>query len=247
MNDILVLMLVFIIGFIAAFIGSMVGSGGLLSIPFLIFLGLPAEMAIATNKLASLGLYTGSTARFIRGKKIKWKYVVPFSILGVFSAIIGASVLISINKDILSKLVGIMLILILPFVFLNKGVGIVNARPSTGRKAAGYILYSLTLVWAAFFGGGWGTMAFYVMMLFFGFTIIEASATNKIPGLVVSVVAVLVFAYAGIINYLYGIIMMLGMLFGGYLGAHTAIKKGNKWIKVLFAVIVILSSIKLII
>jgi len=65
-------------------------------------------------------------------------------------------------------------------------------------------------------------MIFYVMMLFFGMTINSANATMKLPGL------------------------LLGMLIGSYLGVHTAIKKGNAWVKPLFAVVTVLSTVKMI-
>ena len=101
------------------------------------------------------------------------------------------------------------------------------------------------MIWGAFFGGGGGTLVFYVFMAFFGFTIIQSSATNKIPWFVLGIISVVIFAMNGIINYLYGVFLIAGMFVGGYLGAHTAIKKGNRWVKIVFAIIVIASSIKL--
>ena len=50
------LFLTFLIGVLASFIGAIVGGGGLLSIPFLMFIGLPPQTAIATNKFGSVGL-----------------------------------------------------------------------------------------------------------------------------------------------------------------------------------------------
>jgi len=237
---------VIIIGFVASYIGAMVGSGGLLTIPFLIFLGLPAESAIATNRLAGVGLGIGSLYKYWKAGQVQWDYVFPLSLIALVGGALGSTILIAINKDILQQVVGVVLILLVPMLFINKEMGVKKFKPSTGKKIAGYILYTLAIAWGAFFGGGWGTMAFMVMTHFLGLTIIQASATNKIPGFAMSFVALVIFAYKGYINYTYGIWMLLGMLAGGYLGARTAVNKGNKWVKALFAVIVIISAIKLI-
>jgi uncharacterized membrane protein YfcA len=34
---------------------------------------------------------------------------------------------------------------------------------------------------------------------------------------------------------------------GGYLGAHVAINKGNKWVKVFFGIVVVISAIKVLV
>ena len=59
----------FLIGAVASFIGSMVGGGGLLSIPFLVFVGLPPQVAIATNKMGAIGLILGAIPKFWKAKK----------------------------------------------------------------------------------------------------------------------------------------------------------------------------------
>ena len=82
-------------------------------------------------------------------------------------------------------------------------------------------------------------------MYFFGVTIIESNATHRIPWLIGTIIALSVFMYNGIVNYSSGIALCLGMAIGGYLGAHTAVKKGNQWVKAFFTVIVIISAIKI--
>jgi len=70
--------LIFLIGFAAAFIGALAGGGGgLLSIPALIFLGLPANIAIATNKFGAMGFVGSTVGKFHKEKYIEWKYALP--------------------------------------------------------------------------------------------------------------------------------------------------------------------------
>lgn len=246
MESVITLILVFSVGVLASFIGAMVGSGGLISIPFLIFMGLPPQIAIATNKFGSIGLSLGAVLKFLKEKKIIWEYVLPFSIISLSAAYIGANILLNINQEILSKIVGIIILLMLPTIFLKKEIGLKRNSVTKTKRGIGYLLYFLIMIFGGFFGGGGGTLILYVLIIFFGFTIIEANATDMIPWFAMSFSALMIFMMNGIVNYLYGIVLFGGMLVGGYVGAHTAIKKGNAWVKAVFVTVIVASAIKLI-
>lgn len=239
------IILTFIIGVLASFIGAIVGSGGLISIPFLMFLGLPPQIAIATNKFGAVGLSIGSITKFKKEKKIIWKYILPFSILAIIGGIIGAKLLINIDEDYLSKIVGLILLILLPFIFLKKDLGIKNKKPSKQMKIIGSIIYFLLMIFGGFFGGGAGALIITTLIYFFGFKIIEANATDMVPWFILSLISLIIFMIYGIVNYFLGISLFIGMLVGGYLGAHIAVKKGDKWVKSLFVILVIISSIKI--
>jgi uncharacterized membrane protein YfcA len=66
---------IFAIGVLASVVGTMVGGGSLLSIPFLIFLGLPPQVAIATDRFAGLGAGVTAFFRFRAAGRIMWRLV----------------------------------------------------------------------------------------------------------------------------------------------------------------------------
>lgn len=238
---------VFLIGFASAFISSMVGGGGLLSILFLIFIGLPPQVAIATNKFSSLGWKVTATYKYWKEGKILWDYVLPFTAISLVGALLGATALIGIETELLQTLIGVFIIALLPLLFYRPetGTGHVHKDISTKMKYAGYFLYLLVVIWSAFFGGGAGLLFKYVLIMIFGFTMIESAATNQIPALVTTIVAVGVFAMNGIIHYVHGATLLLGTCVGGYAGAHTAVEKGNRWVKIVFALVVLVSAAKI--
>lgn len=237
--------LVLIIGFVTGFLGSTVGGGGLVSIPFLIFLGLPPNIAIATDRLAVVGQTTGAIPKFLKNNKIKWEYVPIFVLISLPATFIGSNLLININIELLTKIIGIIILSFIPLLFLNKSLGLKNTSPSKIKKYLGYILYFLVMIFAAFFGGGAGTILMYLLMYFFGFTIIESVATDLIPWLILSIISLVLFHLQGLIHYPYGIVILIGTFIGGYVGAHISITLGDKWIKRFFAAIIFISSIKL--
>jgi uncharacterized membrane protein YfcA len=224
----------------------MVGGGGLLSISFLIFLGLPPQVAVATNKFSAIGLKFTAFYRYWREEKILWSYVVPLCSIGFFGGLAGSLALVNISSELLLNLVGFFIVGLLPTIFIRPELGEENRNVSDRSKLTGYLGYSLVTVYAAFFGGGAGVLFNYIMIYFFGTTILESSATLKVPGIVITSTAIAVFAWSGVIDYFYGFIMLAGMSAGGYAGAHTAVEKGDKWVKYVFAAVVLASAVKLI-
>jgi uncharacterized membrane protein YfcA len=182
----------------------------------------------------------------MKSKEIVWKYVAPFSVLALVAAPVGSQLLLRTDESSLKAIIVAIMLLMLPTIFIKKDIGLVDKEASGIRKSIGYVIFFLVLVWQAYFGGAAATITFYVMMFFFGMTINRANATSKIPGLFLGLSTLFVFATHGIVNWAYGIAVFFGMLIGGYLGAHTALRKGNAWVKGLFAVIVLLSAVKMI-
>lgn len=243
--DLIIIIAAVIVGTISGFVGTLAGGGGLISIPFLIFIGLPAEIAIATNKFGSIGLSIGAFTKFKKAKKIRWEYIPIFCLLCIIGGVLGAQSLVAINKEHLNKIVGILIVCLLPLLFLKRDLGVKSKKVTAARKKLGYLLYLCVTIFAGFFGGGASILMYYTLMFFFGFTIIESSATHSITRFTISIASIVVFAYYGMIEYLIGGAVMLGRFIGGYLGAHTAIKKGNMWVKGFFVIGMVVSSAKL--
>ena len=138
--------LTFLIGILSSFIGALVGWGWLISIPFLIFLGLPPQIAIATNKFGAVWLSIWSLIKFKKEKKIMWEYTIYFSILAIIWSIIGANILLKIDKDYLQNIVGIVWLVLLPFVFLKKELGIIKNKTSISKNIIGSIVYFILMI-----------------------------------------------------------------------------------------------------
>jgi uncharacterized protein len=240
------LTIIFLAGILSGFIGAVAGGGGLFSLSLLIFFGIPPQITLATNKFGGIGLSIGALYKFIKKRKIIWKYVISLSLVGISASIIGSKILIQSDPIFLKSLTGILLLLLVPTIFLNKNFGIEHKVTSKHQKILGYILYFLLSIIASFFGG-FGAILISVVVFFFGLPIIEANATELVSYTIFSIVSVIIFMFSKIIDYQIGLWLFIGMLIGGYIGAHTAVEKGNKWVKVFFAIVVIISAVKILI
>jgi uncharacterized membrane protein YfcA len=133
----------------------------------------------------------------------------------------------------------------LPFTFLKGDLGIKRRIVSKYYKVFGLFGYFGIAIYDGFFGAGAGILATYLLIFLLGLTFIESNATDKIPWFLNTLISTIIFAVYGLINYVYGIVLLAGMIIGGYIGAHTAVKKGNKFVRVVFALMVLASAIKM--
>jgi len=235
---------ILLIGLIAGFVGAIAGGGGLISIPLLLFFGIPPQITLATNKFGGLGLSVGALYKFIKEKKVIWKYAIFLSISGIAGSLIGSQILLTVDTNVLQKAIGGLLIILTPTILIKKSFGIEEQTAPRRRKIIGYVLYFLLSILASFFGG-LGVLLMGIVIFNFGLPIIKANATELVSYSVFSLTSVIIFAFNGIIDYKVGLVLFLGMLIGGYLGAHTAIKKGNVWVKYFFTLVIIASAIKI--
>lgn len=245
MPEIITLLLVLFVGITAGFFDSVIGAGGLISIPSLIFLGLPPQIAIATDRFGTIGQTLTALFKFWKARKIVWKYVPILTIIALAGSLIGANILLNINPKILESVVGILILILLPLIFLKRDIGIKQVKTNKSKNIIGLAIYFFIMIFGGFFGQGTGPMIFYVLTFFLGFTMIEVLATGIIPWFVLSISSLVIFALNGIIDYEIGIVLLISMALGGYIGAHMALKKGDLWVKRLFVLFVIIFGMKL--
>jgi len=245
MNEIINPLLSFVLGLASGFIGAISAGGGIISISGLIFLGLSPTAAIATSRLEALTGDVASFTRFNKAGLIKWKYVPPVLVVAVFGALIGSRLLLRIDEQVLEKAVGVVLLILAFLVAINRDFGSKAKIKSRKRHNAGLITLFLVYIYAGAFGGAAGIFLIYALIYFYGMSFLQASANKKIIGSFATVPALIVFMNAGVVDYKLGIPLAMGALLGAYVGAHTAIKEGNKLVRLVFLIMVVVSALTL--
>lgn len=235
----------FIAGIAAGFMAAVTGGAGILSIPVLIFLGLTANSAIATNALATMGVIVSSLPKYYQAKKVRLMTGIKLTPLAIIGGYIGAKALVHTNADTLEKIVGILLFLMIPIILLNPEKGLKAVKEKRNTVFLGYLIYLAIMVYGGFLGAGAGAFAMYALIFFFGMTYLQAKATISVPGFFLTVTTFTIFLAHGLVDFRLGIPMTIGTFIGGAWGAQTALEKGDKWVRLLFVIVVILSGIKL--
>ncbi|MDM5188207.1 TSUP family transporter [Bacillus sp. DX4.1] len=240
MEDINLYTLLFLIlaGFLAAFIDSVVGGGGLISIPALLFTGLPPTTAIATNKLASSMGALMSTISFIRSGNVNFKLVSKLFPLTFIGSVLGAFVVKHISSEILKPLVLVLLIGVAIYTIMKKDWGKDASYRGMNYKKA--ILFSCVIFiigfYDGFFGAGTGSFLLFAFLMV-GFDFLQSAGNAKVLNFGSNIAALIIFLYLDVVNFAYGIPMGLAMILGAFVGSNFAIKKGVSYVRILFIIV----------
>jgi hypothetical protein len=201
--------------------------------------------AIATSRLGTLGLCAGSIYRFNKDQKVSWRISKPLVLIAALGTVLGVSIVVSFDDSLIREAVAVFMLLSVPIIFMDKGFGTRRRRYSRKRNLVGYLIYFLLMIYAGAIGAGTGPLIFISLITFFGLRIIEANATDMVSWLAVALISIIIFSYQGYILYPAGLVLMAGMLLGGYTGARFASTLGDNRIKAVFAVMVIMLSLSL--
>lgn len=248
--DPVTLLLMTVIGIFIGMLCVTVGSSSLITIPFLMAIGLDPYFAIGTSKFAIMSSFiTGGFKYYKLGVMKHRRIAIILTSATLIGAFIGANIVLKISEPILELLIIVLLILVLLITIFQKKAGLKSKLVVLTKKryCLSFLVFFLLGIYMGFFGAGFGSFAIIALILLFGLTFIESAALMTIINFFGIVVAVIVFAYNKVIDYKIGIPLLLSIAVGGWIGAHIAVLKGNKWIKALFIIITTALIIKLII
>ncbi|MBI4014683.1 MAG: sulfite exporter TauE/SafE family protein [Candidatus Aenigmarchaeota archaeon] len=235
----------FLVGIVASFIGAASGGGGLISLPALMFLGLPPQVAVATHKVGVLGVMT-KIRRFHRAGLIDYGVVMRAAFFALVGSYAGSTTFLAVPNVAVEKLVGAALLVML-LLTIRKKERMKSEKPRKIMHYAGYIAFFFVGFASAFFAGIFAIFATYVLLHFFGKTFLESAGTRSVIGLATLFVSIAVFGSSGIINWPFGVALLGGNALGSHLGVEHALKKGDEWAKKIFVAVVGISSIALLI
>ncbi|NIO03967.1 MAG: TSUP family transporter [Proteobacteria bacterium] len=245
--DIMSLLIIFAVGVIAGSFGTLTGGGSLITIPALIFLGLPPHSAIGTNRLGVTGVHIGGWYKFNQKRMVNYAFGFMIGIPALFGSMLGVNLVLQMNEMILKRLVATLMIFILVFITVKPKIGLEKTKFMVKNHVyiIGAVVSFFLGIYGGFYGAGAGTFFSYILILLFGQTFLESAATRKIAGFLITTMAAILFGLAGVIDYSLGIALFIGTSTGSFIGAHYSDKIGEVWIKRLFFAIVLTMSIKL--
>lgn len=241
------LLVAFITAVVTGFIGSALGGGGLLLIPILIMLGLKADVAVATATFGYVGVSLMGLYQFKKSKKFDEKIARATTTSLTIGSVIGALMLPWLDLSFLNTLIGASIIIIAIVSLIDLNSGLSKRKVSNTQRSLGHFFYMLAGIHKNLAGAGTGIIGTYIHIYFFGQSYLESSGTRRLPFLVSHAISAIIFAYLGLIHWPIGIALLAGNLIGSNEGAIFIIRKGEKWMKIGFTIIVIISALKILI
>lgn len=237
-----------LVGFLAGFIDAIAGGGGLLTVPVLLTSGLPPHIALGTNKLsACFGSLTASIT-FYRKKLFNPIFWLCAAIATAIGALTGTIIVNVISADTLNKFLPLIILLCAIYTLFSKcSVNTSIALPKKSlllrikQSVQGFVLG----FYDGFAGPGTGTFWTVSSLSLYKMNILLSSGLARSMNFISNAVSLIVFMALGQVNFSLGLAMGFFMVIGSWIGAHSAIKYGSKFIRPIFISVVVIMAIKL--
>jgi len=246
----LALALLVLAAFAAGWVDAVVGGGGLVQLPALL-IGLPADAppasVLGTNKLSSVFGTTTSAITYARRLRPDWRTVLPLVVASAAGSAVGAQLAKLLPRELFTPIVLVALVGVGLYTWRRPRLGLVSERKHDG--SAHYVRTAVIGLGVGAYDGflGPGTGSFFVILLVgvLGYGFLEASAKAKIANVATNLSAIAVFAAHGSVLWALGLAMGAANLVGGLVGARTALRQGNGFVRKVFLIVVAALIVKL--
>jgi len=244
LSDIEAVAILFVVGTIAAFINVNAGGGSSLTLPVLIFLGLDSAVANGTNRIAILFQNISAVKAFKNEKFYEIKNSLLLSALTLPGAVLGAVLVVTISDDLFKKLLAVIMIgIIITILIPSKKQTEYNSHLTINWK----VIAAMTGI--GFYGGfiqvGVGFMIMAALQKLMKLDLIRVNMHKVFVVFIFTLPAFLIFLLTDNIHWFFGISLSAGNAFGGWWGAKLSVKKGEKLIKAVLIVAILIMSIEL--
>lgn len=242
-------LLLAIVGFIVGVINTLSGGGSLLTLPILIFIGLPSSVANGTNRIAifiqTLFAYLGfkSKGATTNYSSFGW-YLAVSATLG---SLIGAKIAIDIRDDIFNRILAIVMILIVGFMVISPKK---NLQQLTDRLKGKYAVWSTIVfffigVYGGFIQAGTGIFMLLALSTINHLTLIRSNVIKAMVMLIYTAATLVLFGINDKLNWSIGLTLASGQALGGWITSRWSVNKGDNIVKVFLIIMVIIMAIKL--
>ena len=235
-----------LVGVIAGFLNVLAGGGSLLTLPLLIFFGLPAATANGTNRVAifcqNIFAITGFKRQGVFPIRLALLCMPP-ALLGSY---LGANLAISVDEMLFRRLLAMIMVGVLLFMVFDPMKRFRSQeRPMTPMRTVVLIVSFFGVgVYGGFVQAGVGFLIITALLVH-GLDLVRINAVKVLVIFAFTAVALGVFIVHGQVDYVLGLSLAVGNSLGGWIATHYAVKKGHDWIKRFVIVTVLVFALRL--
>lgn len=254
-------LLILVLGAVlAGGVDAVIGGGGLVLIPLILACapGLPAQVALGTNKFTAVFGTASAGLRMVRTVRIDWRAVRLCAPLAGLCSAGGALMASAVSSDVLRPVVVVLMLAAGAFVALRPSFGRdtgatgasgvdTTPRPSRRRLALGLGLIALIGAYDGFFGPGTGMFLVIVFTALMSRTLIQSLAMTKLVNTGTNIGGLVVFAAGGHVLWLLGIVLAVFNVLGAQVGAKIVLDRGTGFVRIALLVLIVVMSAKLIV
>jgi len=239
------LVLTGILGVVAGFLNVVAGGGSLLSLPFLVFLGLDASSANATNRVSILLQNLVAAGQFRREKVLSFKEALSLGLPATMGAVGGTLLAVQMDERVL-KIVIALVIAMMAVMLVAKPKMWETHSETKWPCWARWILFFFIGVYGGFIQAGVGFILIWALAGAVGKDLVRANGLKVAIVLCYTVASFAIFYSHGLVNLEYGLALAAGSMTGGWIGTRFSVTRGNRWIRYILVVMVVISALRMI-
>jgi len=211
-------LLVFGVGILCGFINVVAGGGSLLTLPVLIFMGLPPAVANGTNRV---GIFMQNISA-VSGFKSKGVSAFPFaiwlSISSLIGAVIGAKIAVDIDGELFNRILAIVMVVVLIMTVVGSAKAKDNLDEAMGRgkQITSIIIFFFIGIYGGFIHAGVGFIIMATLSLVNRMNLVKVNAIKVFVALVYTFFSLIVFVLEDRIDWVLGITLGCGTAIGGW-------------------------------
>lgn len=235
-----------ITGVAAGFVNTLAGSGSLITVPILILLGLPANVANGTNRVGVTFQNVVAVVSFRRHGVLHlegtWRLFLP----AVLGGILGARLAVDLDEAVLRRVIGALMIALLIVMFVQPERWLAGA--GARRRARPWLevpVFFAIGVYGGFIQIGVGIFLMAALVLCSGYGLVTANALKNVLALAFTAAALVVFVIHDQVQWTIGLVIAVFQGAGAWLAVHLAVRRGAQFVRWAMIAIVLLSAIAL--
>ena len=239
--------LLFGTGICAGFINTVAAGGSLLALPMLIFLTADPVLANGTNRVAIFFQNLSAIMGFRRKGVSDFRYGILLAIPAAIGAWIGAKIAIGTDAALFQFILAAVMLIMLTLTLLNPTARLKDRIESSGTGATiiAIVVFFFIGIYGGFIQAGVGLLVITALRLLTGIDLVRTNAIKVFVIFCYTVVALGTFIINKQVDWTLGVTLAMGNATGAWIGSHWAVEKGDKWIKVVLVVTVLVFATNL--
>ncbi|MFT4833658.1 MAG: putative membrane protein YfcA [Marinoscillum sp.] len=240
-------LILIVVGLLTGVINTLAGGGSLITLPLLIFMGLPSSAANATNRIGILLQSLVAAGGFKSKGVFVFPYAIYASITAVIGCVIGAYYAMDIRNDVFNKILAVVMVVVMVLTVLKPYLAKNGAEEllSTKRKIFSIGTFFLVGLYGGFIQAGVGFLIIATLTGIHGFNMAKTNSIKSFVIVCYTLVALGIFWWEDQIRWDYGLTLAAGNSAGGWIASRWSVGKDDKWIRLILIVIVFGMAVKL--
>ena len=239
--------LLVVVGTVAGFLNVMAGGGSLLTVPVMVFMGLPGPVANGTNRIAILAQNLTAIATFARLGFQEFRLSLSLAACAIPGAVAGALLGVRLEGIWFNRALALIMLGVMLVMHFDKGAKErpENHQPTRRQLLSGHLLMLGVGFWGGFIQLGVGFITMPILNRVMGLDLVRTNMHKVFIVAAYTVVALAVFASQIELLWVVGLALATGNSIGGYLGAHFTVSGGERMIRLVLNLVLIAFIIKL--